>query len=57
MVISAPNTFGTASVGSERAPGYKQFDTSAFKDFHITEAQSLGFRADFFNILNMTSLR
>ena len=55
--ISAPNTFGTASVNSERAPGYKQFDTSAFKDFHITEAQSLGFRADFFNILNMTSLQ
>ena len=55
--ISPPNTFGTASVNSERAPGYKQFDTSAFKDFHVTESQSLGFRADFFNILNMTSLR
>ena len=55
--ISAPNSFGTASVNSERAPGYKQFDTSAFKDFHVTERQSLGFRADFFNILNMTSLQ
>ena len=44
-------------MGSERAPGYKQFDLSTFKDFHITEAQALGFRADFFNVLNMTSLQ
>ncbi len=55
--VSAPNTFGTASVNSERAPGYKQLDASAFKDFHITESQAFGFRADFFNVLNMTSLQ
>ena len=55
--ISAPLTFGTASVNSERAPGYKQVDASTFKDFHITESQALGFRADFFNVLNMTSLQ
>ncbi|RRA49811.1 TonB-dependent receptor [Acidipila sp. EB88] len=48
-------TFGTASVGSERAPGYEQIDFSAFKDFHITERQALGFRADGFNALNIAS--
>ncbi len=47
--------FGTASVGSERAPGYEQLDFSGFKDFHITEGQSLGFRADAFNALNIAS--
>jgi len=52
---SAPLTFGTASINSERAPGYLQIDGSAFKDFHITESQSLGFRADFFNLFNIAS--
>ncbi len=51
----APNTFGTASVGSERTPGYEQIDGSAFKDFAITEGQSVGFRADFFNLFNIAS--
>lgn len=47
--------FGTAAVGSERTPGYRQVDMSAFKDFHITEGQSIGFRADAFNALNIAS--
>ena len=47
--------FGTASVGSARAPGYEQIDFSGFKDFHITEGQSIGFRADAFNALNIAS--
>lgn len=50
-----PFQFGTASVGSERAPNYKTIDASAFKDFHITEAQSVGFRADGFNVGNIVS--
>jgi hypothetical protein len=49
------NTFGTAAVGTERAPGYEQIDTSAFKDFHITDSQALGFRADAFNVFNFAS--
>ena len=53
--VAAPFTFGTASVDSERAPGYRQVDGSAFKDFHITEGQALGFRADFFNLFNIAS--
>lgn len=48
-------TFGTAAINTERAPGYRQIDASAFKDFHITEGQALGFRADFFNLFNIAS--
>jgi hypothetical protein len=44
--------FGTAANGSERAPDYWQLDTSLFKDFTTFHLQTLGFRADFFNILN-----
>lgn len=52
---AASLSFGTASVGSERAPGYVGIDSSVFKDFHITERQSLGFRADAFNVGNIAS--
>ena len=48
--------FGTARVGSERAPGYQDFDLAASKGFAITEGTNLQFRADMFNILNTTSL-
>ncbi len=53
---AAPNTFGTAAVNTERAPGYKDFDLSTFKDFHLYEENTISFRADFFNVLNMASL-
>jgi len=52
---AAPNTFGTTAVGSERGPGFMNVDASAFKDFHITEKHSVGFRADAFNALNIAS--
>lgn len=52
---SAPLTFGTGSINSERAPGYRQIDASTFKDFHLFEGHSLGFRADFFNLFNIAS--
>ncbi|MGI4756171.1 MAG: carboxypeptidase regulatory-like domain-containing protein [Janthinobacterium lividum] len=48
-------SFGTASVGSERTPRYVTIDSSVFKDFHITERQALGFRADAFNVGNIAS--
>lgn len=53
--VPAVNSFGSASIGSERAPGYEQIDASTFKDFHITERQLIGFRADFFNLMNIAS--
>ncbi len=53
--IPAPNTFGTARNGNVRGPGYLNLDMSAFKDFHITEAQSVGFRFDAFNAFNIAS--
>ena len=49
------NSFGTARVGTQRAPGFEQVDSSIFKDFHITESQLIGFRADAFNVMNLTS--
>ena len=52
---AGPLSFGTASVGSERTPGYAQIDSSGFKDFHLTERQSVGFRADAFNVFNISS--
>lgn len=53
--VPASGTYGDARVGTERAPGYDQVDASAFKDFHITERQTVGFRADFFNAFNIAS--
>lgn len=53
--VPAGNTFGTASVGSERAPDFKQIDSSVFKNFHVTEGQTVGFRADAFNVFNIAS--
>ena len=51
----APNSFGTTKVGTERAPGFEQIDSSLFKDFHVTEGQAVGFRADAFNVMNLVS--
>jgi Carboxypeptidase regulatory-like domain len=53
--VPANNSFGTASNGSERGPGYWQIDNSIFKDFHITERHTIGFRADSFNTFNVAS--
>jgi hypothetical protein len=52
-----PNSeqFGTASNGTERAPGFEQIDLTAGKEFHITETQNVDFRADFFNAFNIAS--
>ena len=47
--------FGTAAINTQRAPGYRQVDTSLFKEFHVWREQALGFRADFFNVFNIAS--
>ncbi|HEV2462988.1 MAG TPA: carboxypeptidase regulatory-like domain-containing protein [Acidobacteriaceae bacterium] len=53
--VPATGTFGTSSNGSVRGPGYRNVDVSAFKDFRIVEEQTVGFRFDAFNVLNMPS--
>ncbi len=49
-------TYGDAAVGSERGPGYQQYDFSFFKDFTVYHEQRFGFRADMFNAFNISSL-
>ena len=49
------NAFGTAHVGTERAPGYRVVDTSAFKQFRTYKEQYIQFRADAFNVGNIAS--
>jgi hypothetical protein len=54
--IAAPLTFGTAHNNTERAPGYRQVDSSLFKEFRLwREDHVLGLRADFFNLFNIAS--
>jgi len=52
---AVPLAFGDAAVNSERAPGYRQFDSSLFKDFHIYGEHVIGFRANFYNLFNIAS--
>ncbi|HEY6851979.1 MAG TPA: carboxypeptidase-like regulatory domain-containing protein [Terracidiphilus sp.] len=53
--VPAPNTFGTSSNGAVRGPGFLNVDMSAFKDFHLFEAHTIGFRFDAFNAFNIVS--
>ena len=53
--IPALGEFGSAGVGTERAPGFFNLDTSIGKRFNITERQRLEFRAEMFNLLNYVS--
>ncbi len=55
-VQPAVGTYGNAAVGSERGPGFQDYDASLFKDFTVFHEQKFGFRADFFNATNTTSL-
>ncbi|MCC6294233.1 MAG: TonB-dependent receptor [Bryobacterales bacterium] len=53
--VPAQGELGSGGVGTERAPGFFNLDTSLGKHFAITERQTLEFRAEFFNILNSVS--
>ncbi|MGB6687809.1 MAG: TonB-dependent receptor [Terracidiphilus sp.] len=53
--VPAVNAFGTSSNGSVRSPDFFNTDLSAFKDFQITEKQTVGFRFDAFNAFNIVS--
>ncbi|MGC2163550.1 MAG: carboxypeptidase regulatory-like domain-containing protein [Silvibacterium sp.] len=53
--VPALNTFGTGRNGNLIGPGYLNVDMSAFKDFHVIREQTVGFRFDAFNALNIVS--
>jgi hypothetical protein len=53
--LQSLGTFGNSGVGTEHAPDFKNFDFVLGKEFHITEAQYVTFRAEFYNIFNMVS--
>ena len=53
--VPAQGEFGSAGVGTERAPGFFNLDSSIGKRFFITERHNLEFRAEFFNIVNSVS--
>ncbi|HOQ47198.1 MAG TPA: TonB-dependent receptor [Bryobacteraceae bacterium] len=53
--VPAPGMFGTAGIGTERAPSFFNLDMSIGKRFSVTERQYFDFRAEFFNALNHVS--
>jgi len=48
----ADGSFGNASIGTERGPGFFNFDMSIGKKFFVTERYYFDFRAEFFNLPN-----
>jgi len=48
-------SFGTAHVGTERAPGYRVVDSSMFKQFRTYKEQYIQIRIDAFNVGNIAS--
>jgi hypothetical protein len=61
QVIPDPNSpvqqFGTAGRNIGVGPRFNDWDFSVFKNFRITEAKNLQFRAEFFNVLNHPNFR
>jgi hypothetical protein len=50
-----PGTIGTTRKNSLFGPHFRHFDFSIFKDFKVTEASTVQFRAEFFNLTNTPS--
>jgi hypothetical protein len=48
----APQAFGNAGVGIFRGPGYKNFDFTLAKDFHLDATRRVQFRTEVFNAFN-----
>jgi len=51
----ATGSFGNASIGTERGPGFFNLDFSIGKRFHVGEKNYFDFRAELFNALNHVS--
>ena len=50
----ALGTFGNSAIGTERAPGFFNVDVSLGKAFQIKEGHTVQFRAEMYNLPNMT---
>jgi len=48
----SPQAFGNAGVGIIRGPGYRNFDFTLAKDFHVNERVRVQFRTELFNAFN-----
>ncbi len=53
--VPALGTFGTAGVGTQRAPSFFNLDTSIGKKFYFSERHAIDFRMEMFNMLNHVS--
>ncbi|MFN9894982.1 MAG: carboxypeptidase regulatory-like domain-containing protein [Acidobacteriota bacterium] len=53
--VPALGEFGSSGVGTERAPGFFNLDTSIGKTFRFTERHRLEFRTEMFNVLNFVN--
>ncbi|MCA1616199.1 MAG: carboxypeptidase regulatory-like domain-containing protein, partial [Acidobacteria bacterium] len=53
----ARGTFGNLGRGAVRAPGIKNIDFSANKNWRLTESVGLQFRAEMFNVFNFVNFR
>jgi hypothetical protein len=49
--------FGNAGRNIVQGPAFQQWDFSAFKNIHVTEAREFQIRAEFFNIFNHPNFR
>ena len=52
----ANGTFGNSAVGTERTPGFQQYDASVRKDFTVWHEQKIGFGTDASNVFNQSEL-
>lgn len=50
-----PGTFGNLMRGSLKGPNFRQCDFIVNKRFRVTESSGIEFRAEFFNIFNLTN--
>jgi hypothetical protein len=55
FTIPQPGTFGNLMRGSLRGPDFRQVDFIVNKQSRVTETSSIDFRAEFFDIFNMTN--
>jgi Carboxypeptidase regulatory-like domain len=55
FVVPAQYTYGTSKAFILQGDMYRQYDLSVFKSFRVTEGSNLQFRAEFFNLPNVTS--